>query len=66
MILVGGWAGGSADSADLVKNCDLMWKQSVWSSVISAAVGAKFLKSGGCIVLPGAKAALNETPGMIG
>jgi len=43
-----------------------MWKQSVWSSAISAAVAAAHLKAGGCLVLPGAKAALEGTPGMIG
>ena len=49
----GGWAGGSADSSDFIKNADLMWKQSVWSSGISAALAAHHLKPGGCIVLPG-------------
>jgi dihydropteridine reductase len=50
---LGGWAGGSADSSDFIKNADLMWKQSVWSSGISAALAAHHLKPGGCIVLPG-------------
>lgn len=62
--MAGGWAGGAADSADFVKNADLMWKQSVWSSAISAAVASKHLKEDGCIVLPGAKPALAGTPGM--
>lgn len=43
-----------------------MWKQSVWSSTISAALAAKHLKAGGCLVLPGAKPALGGTPGMMG
>jgi dihydropteridine reductase len=64
--ILGGWAGGGADSSDFIKNCDLMWKQSVWSSAISAAVAASHLKAGGCLVLPGAKAGLEGTPGMIG
>jgi dihydropteridine reductase len=63
---LGGWAGGSADSPDFIKNSDLMWKQSVWSSSISAALAAKHLKSGGCLVLPGAQPALGGTPGMMG
>lgn len=43
-----------------------MWKQSVWSSTISAALGAKHLKTDGLLVLPGAKPALGGTAGMMG
>ncbi|GFT54528.1 hypothetical protein NPIL_694781 [Nephila pilipes] len=64
--VAGGWAGGNAASKDLVKNSDLMWKQSVWTSVISAKIAAEYLKTGGLLTLTGAKAALEETPGMIG
>lgn len=64
--MAGGWAGGSADSKDFIKNADLMWKQSVWSSAISAALAAHHLKVGGCLVLPGAKPALGGTSGMMG
>ncbi|KAF4527449.1 hypothetical protein B566_EDAN015782 [Ephemera danica] len=64
--VAGGWAGGNAASADLVKNSDLMWRQSVWSSVIAASVAAKHLREGGVLSLPGAKPALGPTPGMIG
>ena len=45
------------------QNCDLMWKQSVWSSTIAAAVTAKHGKPGGCLVLPGAQPATAGTPG---
>ena len=31
-------------SADLVKNCDLMWKQSVWTSVLAAQISSKHLR----------------------
>ena len=65
---------------DLVANCDLMWKQSVWSSVLASQIGARHLNrycslwsgaleilfccgSGGLLVLTGANAALNATPG---
>lgn len=34
--VAGGWAGGNAKSKSLFKNCDLMWKQSMWTSTISA------------------------------
>ncbi|XP_055642610.1 dihydropteridine reductase [Toxorhynchites rutilus septentrionalis] len=63
--VAGGWAGGNAKK-DLAKNSDLMWKQSVWSSTISATVAANHLMSGGLLVLTGANPALNGTPGMIG
>uniref|UniRef100_A0A9L0RIL5 Dihydropteridine reductase n=1 Tax=Equus caballus TaxID=9796 RepID=A0A9L0RIL5_HORSE len=38
--VAGGWAGGSAKSKSLFKNCDLMWKQSVWTSTISSYLAA--------------------------
>nr|CAD7586895.1 unnamed protein product [Timema genevievae] len=61
--VAGGWAGGNAASKDLVKNSDLMWRQSVWSSTIAASIAANHLKEGGLISLPGAKPALGATPG---
>ena len=65
---LGGWAGGSSGSEDMVKNADLMWKQSVWSSAITARLAHKFLATGGLVVLPGAEPAqsVDGTPGMIG
>lgn len=64
--VAGGWAGGNAASKDLVKNCDLMWRQSIWSSVIAVSIAVHHLKEGGLISLPGAKPAVGPTPGMIG
>lgn len=49
--------------SDLVKNADLMWRQSVWTSVIAAGLGAHHLKNDGVLVLTGAQAALKGTPG---
>ena len=43
-----------------------MWKQSVWSSTISAKIANKHLKNGGVLILPGAQPALKGTSGMIG
>lgn len=63
-LCLGGWAGGNA-SKDLAKNADLMWKQSVWSSTISATIGSNFLKPGGVLTLTGADAALHGTPGLL-
>lgn len=63
--VAGGWAGGNA-TKDLAKSADLMWKQSVWSSAISATLGANYLKTSGFLALTGAKPALAGTSGMIG
>ncbi|XP_065361191.1 dihydropteridine reductase [Calliphora vicina] len=63
--VAGGWAGGNAKK-DLAKNSDLMWRQSVWTSTISAAVASHHLKEGGVLALTGAKPALEGTPGMMG
>lgn len=60
--VAGGWAGGNAKK-DLVNVADLMWRQSVWSSLISTSVAATYLKNGGVLTLTGAKAALEGTPG---
>lgn len=63
--VAGGWAGGNAEK-ELSKAADLMWKQSVWSSTISATVAAKHLAPGGFVALTGANAATEGTPSMIG
>ncbi|XP_003738718.1 dihydropteridine reductase [Galendromus occidentalis] len=66
LCVAGGWAGGNAKSADFIKNCDLMLKQSTWTSVIAASLSANFLKEGGLCALTGAQPCLTATPGMIG
>ena len=43
-----------------------MWKQSVWSASITAHLATQFLNQSGVVTLPGAAAAVNATPGMIG
>lgn len=60
LLYLGGWAGGNA-SKDLAKNSEMMWKQSVWSSTISAAISSRFLKPGGVLTLTGADAALKAS-----
>ncbi|GAA54396.1 dihydropteridine reductase [Clonorchis sinensis] len=52
--------------ADFMKNMDLMWKSSVWSSCIASCVAAGFLAPDGILVLTGAQPALEGTPGMLG
>ncbi|XP_063777346.1 dihydropteridine reductase [Pseudophryne corroboree] len=64
LCVAGGWAGGSAKAKSFYKNCDLMWKQSVWTSAISSHLATKHLKEGGLLTLSGAQAALSATPGM--
>lgn len=63
--VAGGWAGGNSNSVDFVKNTDLLLKQSIWTSVVASSIASKYLKPGGILVLTGAKAALDPTPGMI-
>lgn len=67
LCVAGGWAGGNAESKDFIKNCEITWKQSVWTSTIAAQIASNHLKEGGLLVLTGAKAAIDGgTPGMIG
>lgn len=64
--VAGGWAGGDASHENFIKNTDLMMKQSIWTSVISANVAAKHLKEGGILQLTGAEPCLAGTHFMIG
>ena len=43
LCVAGGWAGGNAASKAFVKNSDMMWKQSVWSSVLASQLSARHL-----------------------
>ena len=43
----------------------MMWKQSVWSSSITAHAATKFLKENGLVSLPGAQPAINGTAGIV-
>ncbi|KAF9933623.1 hypothetical protein FBU30_005062 [Linnemannia zychae] len=64
--VAGGWAGGNAASKDLFANSELMWKQSVHSSLIASHLASKSLKAGGLLTLTGAYPAQKGTPFMIG
>jgi len=66
LCVAGGWAGGNTANKDFIKSCDMMWKQSVWTSCIAAELAAKHLKEGGLLTLTGAHPAQDGTPGMIG
>ncbi|ORZ20832.1 hypothetical protein BCR41DRAFT_334636 [Lobosporangium transversale] len=64
--VAGGWAGGNAASDELFATSELMWKQSVHSSLVAAHLASKYLKSGGLLTLTGAYPAQKGTPFMIG
>ncbi|KAF9296143.1 hypothetical protein BGZ88_000605 [Linnemannia elongata] len=64
--VAGGWAGGNAASKDLFANSELMWKQSVHSSLVASHLASKSLKAGGLLTLTGAFPAQKGTPFMIG
>lgn len=42
--VAGGWAGGNAAEKNLVGSCEMMWKQSVQSSIIVAQLASEHLK----------------------
>lgn len=65
LCVAGGWQGGSANSDTFLQSCDTMWRQSVWSSVISAQIATRFLAEDGSLVLVGASAAFSRTPKMV-
>ena len=66
LCVAGGWAGGNAADAAMIKNADLMWRQSVWSSALAARLAHQCLKPGGLLQLTGALPCAGATPGMMG
>lgn len=50
---------------DFISNSELLWKQSVWTSLIAAKLASFHLKEGGLVALTGAKAALGGTSGIL-
>jgi dihydropteridine reductase len=52
--------------AGFVNNCDMMWKQSVWTSTIAAELASKHLQPNGLLQLTGAAPALEGTSFMMG
>eukprot|EP00004_Rigifila_ramosa_P004935 TRINITY_DN1538_c0_g1_i1.p1 TRINITY_DN1538_c0_g1~~TRINITY_DN1538_c0_g1_i1.p1 ORF type:complete len:232 (-),score=56.94 TRINITY_DN1538_c0_g1_i1:54-749(-) len=63
--VAGGWAGGSIADKSVFANTDLMFSQSVQSSVLAGHVAAQTLQPNGVLVLTGAAAAAGPTPGMV-
>eukprot|EP00754_Rhynchopus_humris_P040662 Rhum_TRINITY_DN23764_c0_g1::Rhum_TRINITY_DN23764_c0_g1_i1::g.178684::m.178684/K00357/QDPR; dihydropteridine reductase len=65
--VAGGWAGGNIAAADIVQSSELMWKQSVQTSIISGQIASKHMADGGLVVMTGAAPALQGgTSFMIG
>lgn len=64
----GGWAGGSlkADTHELVASVEKMIQMNFQTALASSHIAAKFLKSGGVVMLTGANAARAGTPGIVG
>ena len=55
--VAGGWAGGNIADEGIIDSSDLMWKQSVHSSIISGKIAVSHMNNNGLLVLPGAAAA---------
>ncbi|GMT25951.1 hypothetical protein PFISCL1PPCAC_17248, partial [Pristionchus fissidentatus] len=66
LCVAGGWAGGNAANEAMVKNADLMFRQSLWSSLIASRLAALHLAPNGLLQFTGAAGALSGSPGMIG
>lgn len=54
LCVAGGWAAGSASNENMIKNSEILWKQNVWTSAISARIAALYLKSNGLLQFTGA------------
>lgn len=61
----GGWAGGSLDSDELFASVELMLQLNLFSALSAARVATKCLADRGLLVLTGAAAAEDGTPGMV-
>ncbi|KAI9591368.1 hypothetical protein BDF19DRAFT_455234 [Syncephalis fuscata] len=66
LCVAGGWAGGNIATLESLTNAELMWKQSVNSSLIAGYIASQFLKPDGLLVLTGALAAKEGTGFMVG
>jgi len=66
LCVAGGWAGGSAKAKSCVKNADLVWKQSVWTSTIAVRLAVTHLTENGFLALSGSLPCAEGTPSMLG
>jgi dihydropteridine reductase len=61
----GGWAGGGAKGADIAAATELMWRQSVRSSVLCGHIALNHGTDDVLLVITGSAAAAAPTPGML-
>ncbi|KAI8050190.1 dihydropteridine reductase-like protein [Syncephalis plumigaleata] len=66
LCVAGGWAGGSVVSLDSLANAELMWKQSVNTTLVAGYIAGQYLKPNGLLVLTGSLAAREGTSTMVG
>lgn len=61
----GSWAGGSVSDDDILHTLQVMKSTNLDSAVFASHLSSKFLEPKGTLILTGAEAALNATPGML-
>ncbi|KAF4047319.1 short chain dehydrogenase [Phytophthora infestans] len=61
----GGWAGGSIRDADSLFNLGEMYSKNLESAFLATYLASHLLVPGGLLILTGATAALQATPGMV-
>lgn len=61
----GSWAGGAISDDDFLDTVTNMTHTNLDSALFAAHLSSKFLQTGGTLVLTGAEAALDATPGML-
>uniref|UniRef100_A0A2K6VDY7 Dihydropteridine reductase n=1 Tax=Onchocerca volvulus TaxID=6282 RepID=A0A2K6VDY7_ONCVO len=66
LCVAGGWADGKVSSENMIKNSEILWKQNVWTSAISARIAALYLKKGGLLQFTSASTVFKDTSGMLG
>ncbi len=62
----GGWSGGSASSTSFLESVDKMLQLNTMSAALAAHIASLKLNKSGVLVLFGAEAAREATPGMVG
>ena len=62
----GGWAGGDISSSEFLSSVDKMFKMNALSAALAAHIASHKLRKNGLLVLFGAEAGKQATPGMVG
>jgi NAD(P)-dependent dehydrogenase (short-subunit alcohol dehydrogenase family) len=65
--VAGGWRGGSLDNTDIIESVNMMMQSNLFSSVLAAHLGKKFLNKNSLFILTGANIVKTQlNPGMLG